>query len=96
MGWYFRQPKTINEMRQYYKKDSAKVRGRRRPDALWFTFDDAARQRQRSWKYQRKTSRQHGRDQKQIRHFKRTAPESNTGAVRLLLPFYSIARYAGR
>ena len=66
---YFRQAKTTNERRQYYK-EPALVRAKRRPVKLWFVWDDLDRCLQRSWKVQNKCNRQHGFNQRLLRELK--------------------------
>ena len=68
---YFRQARTANERRQFYKEPEL-VRAKRRPLKLWFAWDDLDRCLQRSWKVQKRTGRQHGYDQRLLRSVKRT------------------------
>lgn len=57
----FRYPKTINERRQYQNAfdhdypEYIKVRGSRRPNRLYYAFDDYLFKVYRSWKHFRKT-----------------------------------------
>lgn len=67
---YFRQAKTANERRQYYKEPKL-VRAKRGPVKLLFVWDDLERCCQRSWKVHGKKCRQHGYEQKLLRKMKR-------------------------